>query len=76
MQLMNLIILVELISGDYWYIKVYQDIPTEVEFHYILTGVMALVSLIVMIGGLYVEDKASAYVEGRTDAQRNETYYT
>ena len=71
---MNLTVKGELRYGDYWYIKLYQDIPPEIEIHYILTGIMALVGLIALIGGLYVEDNARAYDEGRTDAQRSETY--
>ena len=71
---MNLTVIGELRYGDYWYIKLYQDVPPEIEIHFILTGIMALVGIIALIGGLYVEDNARAYVEGRTEAQRSETY--
>ncbi|MHA1638331.1 MAG: hypothetical protein ACTSUO_01020 [Candidatus Thorarchaeota archaeon] len=73
---MNLTVMGELRYGDYWYIKLYQDIPPEFETHFIMTGIMALVGVIGLIGGAYVEDNARAYVEGRTDAQRSETHYS
>lgn len=70
---MNLTVLGELRYGDYWYIKLYQDIPPTIEINFILTGIMALVSIIAMIGGLYVEDNARAYVEGLQQLQKTKT---
>ncbi|MHA1881612.1 MAG: hypothetical protein ACTSUO_01015 [Candidatus Thorarchaeota archaeon] len=64
----NFTVVGEMTSGDYWYVKVYQDVPASIGTNFITYSALMIIGVFVFLGGVIVIFKTKDNVQGMTDA--------
>ncbi len=68
----NLTITGEMSSGDYWYFKIYQDVPPSIDTKFMICGIVIVFGVVALLMGGYEEMCVWDEEPRRLDYQRRE----